>query len=468
MATVHGSNNAEVINGLDGVTQGADTIYAYDGDDEIWALGGDDTISGMAGADKIFGGAGSDTASYALSSGLVVVNLATGAGFYGDAQGDTFNSVENVFGSKYNDVLIGDGNSNDLNGYIGDDSLKGGGGTDLLDGSYGNDILEGGAGADHLYGGADYDTASYVDSNAGVQVSLMTNEAHGGDAEGDTFSTIEGITGSDYADVIWGNDGNNVLKGLDGGDTLKGFGGADTLEGGDGNDFLYGGDGNDTLTAGGGTSNVLDGGTGNDTMIGGGGDDVFYIDAAGDAVTERPDGGLDWAYVSVNDTLDPGVEIGSVNTIAGLQLNGNGSDNTLYGNAGGDRLDGQGGIDYLSGGDATDDLYGGASGDFLFGDGSGDMLVGGTGNDQLTGGAGEDLFLFLGDDGIDTITDFIAGDSSNEHIWLQGYGIASYAELQTHMSQVGANVVIAFDAANQITLQNVNLASLNAGDFLLG
>ena len=64
-------------------------------------------------------------------------------------------------------------------------------------------------------------------------VSLITDTAAGGDAEGDELNSIENLTGSAYDDDLWGNDGANVLNGDGGNDTLKGFGGADTLYGGE-------------------------------------------------------------------------------------------------------------------------------------------------------------------------------------------------------------------------------------------
>ena len=53
-------------------------------------------------------------------------------------------------------------------------------------------MLDGGAGADTLVGGAGIDTISYTTSATGVVVSLAT-----GTAEGDSFSGIEQVLGSD-------------------------------------------------------------------------------------------------------------------------------------------------------------------------------------------------------------------------------------------------------------------------------
>jgi Ca2+-binding RTX toxin-like protein len=94
-------------------------------------------------------------------------------------------------------------------------------------------------------------------------------------------------------------------------------------------------------------------------------------------------------------------------------------------------------------------------------------LVGGRDNDLLLGQNGNDRFVFTAGDGIDRIVDFVAGNNSGDIIELNGYGVTNFTVLQQLMVQSGADVVITFDAANQITLSNVQLAALNQGDFVL-
>ena len=43
---------------------------------------------------------------------------------------------------------------------------------------------------------------------------------------------------------------------------------------------------------------------------------------------------------------------------------------------------------------------------------------------------------------------------------------SDFADVQSHMQQVGNDVVITYDDGNSITLQNTNIGSLNANDFL--
>jgi serralysin len=68
----------------------------------------------------------------------------------GDGGSDTFSSIENLTGSAFDDLLVGDANANILSGGLGRDVIIAGGG---------NDIINGGAGVpNELYGGAGDDT----------------------------------------------------------------------------------------------------------------------------------------------------------------------------------------------------------------------------------------------------------------------------------------------------------------------
>jgi Ca2+-binding RTX toxin-like protein len=260
MALIKGTNSGDTLNWLDGISDSPDIIYGYGGNDTINAMGGDDTIHGGAGADTIDGGWGSDTVVYTDSDEGVYVDLTIGKGYEGTAQGDTLKNVENVTGSWYDDLLIGNGANNRLSGGDGIDVLRGGGGADTLIGGNGDDVLKGGSGGDQLHGGDGIDTLDYSDSNIGVDVLMYFGTAEDGYAQGDVYSGIENVTGSGYDDQLGGDGGDNVLRGL---------GGHDGLVGSDGNDQLYGDDGND----------ILVGGHGGDLMVGGSGADTFvYTD----------------------------------------------------------------------------------------------------------------------------------------------------------------------------------------------
>lgn len=198
-ATLTGSSQDDTING-------GSSLH-----DTINGGFGNDTMNGGGGADTFDGGDGVDTVVYVTSPYGVQVNLATGIGAGGDAEGDTLTHVENLTGSRSADVLIGD---------AGDNTLLGGDG---------NDDLTGAGGRDHLDGGKGVDTAHYDASPAGVQVDLAAGTGTGGDADGDTLVSIRNVVGSAFADVLTGNVHNNTLFGGAGIDYLTGGGGADTF-----------------------------------------------------------------------------------------------------------------------------------------------------------------------------------------------------------------------------------------------
>lgn len=297
MANVLGTENSETLNGADGVTNGPDDIYGLGGDDFLYGNGGNDMLKGGAGADSLNGGSGIDTANYTGSDEGVTVNLNTGTGVGGTAEGDTLVNIENLTGSSHNDNLIGDSGANVIDGWDGNDNLFGLGGNDSLIGDTGNDNLKGGGGADSLNGGSGIDTASYVDSSGGVIASLNLGFGQFSDAAGDTYTDIENLTGSSHADTLHGDSGANVLNGQGGNDWLRGFDDKDTLIGSAGNDLLEGDKGKDTLRGGSG-NDTLEGGKGNDTLRGGAGNDdltgnsgkdKFYFDTALNEATNIDD-----------------------------------------------------------------------------------------------------------------------------------------------------------------------------------
>jgi Ca2+-binding RTX toxin-like protein len=270
-----GDVNYVLINGADGVTDGSDQIVGTDGVDHIYAGGGQDIIKGGGGADLIDGGAGRDGVSYEDSDVGVDVSLVTGKGHHGTAEGDTLISIEDLYGSKYDDKLVGDAGDNLLSGADGNDTLKGGGGADVLKGGDGNDVMQIDGPDDRAYGGAGNDTV-IVDGAQGYKIDLRSGfidfnpfvngigphnrpYAEGGygpgffpHAPGDQpqLTDVENVIGTKFNDAIYGNDDANNLSGGDGDDVLSGKGGDDIISGGNGKDLIFGGTGADTLTGG--------------------------------------------------------------------------------------------------------------------------------------------------------------------------------------------------------------------------
>jgi Ca2+-binding RTX toxin-like protein len=323
-------------------------------------------------------------------------------------------------------TLRGDSEANILQGGTGDDTLFGRGGNDTLEGGHGADLLNGGGGR--------HDVATYAGSNAGVIVDLLAGTATGGHAQGDTLVGIEELTGSGYADELTGDAGAN---------RLVGGGGNDMLFGGDGNDVLVGGFGRDHLDGGAGDRDTADysgaiGAVWVDLLFGG-----SLGEANGDTYT-----GVEWATGSAfND-----------------QIHGDFADNHLLGGAGDDWITGEAGNDRLQGEEGNDHLDGG--------DGN-DRLIGGAGNDLLYGGDGVDVFVFADEFGDDVIQDFWAGPGATDRIRLEGEtGVASFAELQSHMSYVelyagNPQSGLLIQLANgSITLAHTFIEDLVANDFV--
>ena len=292
---------------------------------------------------------------------------------------------ERITGATGNDVISG----ND-----GNDKLFGLAGNDTLDGGNGNDGLLGGAGDDTLIGGAGNDTASYIDSTGGVTVSLLIAgaQAVGGGQGNDTLSGIENLTGSAFADTLTGDA----------------------------------------------TDNILDGSAGADALIGGLGNDTFYIDDAGDVITELSGEGTD-TVVSALFSYTLGANLENL-TLLGDAIKGVGNslDNVIIGNAQWNALRGGAGADTINGG---------------------------AGNDTLTGGTGSDIFVFNQGTNQDMVMDFASGADKLD---LRAFGFASFAAVQaaTH-NDANGYAVIDLGNGDNVTLFGFASNQLQSGDVII-
>lgn len=113
----------------------------------------DTFLAGINGT-RFEGGSGFDTVDYRQSTSGVTVNLSTGQGAGGWAQGDSYQSIERVWGSNFNDILTASNSGSFLFSFNGVDHLIGGAGNDVLDLHAGNSSLAG----DRAEGGAGNDT----------------------------------------------------------------------------------------------------------------------------------------------------------------------------------------------------------------------------------------------------------------------------------------------------------------------
>ncbi len=174
--TLIGSSIANVLSG----GEGSDNLDGGDGHDSLEGGSGNDTLNGGIGNDRLApdnggigndvvnGGDGIDTVDYRSLGGSQGVQLDLRLIGAQDTKGagiDTILNIEQIYGSNFNDIIIGTEGDNWMHASKGSDSLFGAGGNDLLfsdpvdtagdslDGGSGNDKLQGGFGNDTLTGG---------------------------------------------------------------------------------------------------------------------------------------------------------------------------------------------------------------------------------------------------------------------------------------------------------------------------
>ena len=489
---------------------------------------GRDTIDGGSGADTMKGGFGNDV-FYVENAGDVVIESTNGAAGGWDVVYSYISFVLDTHTEEL--VLTGPGNLSAVGNHW----------NNRLTGNAGHNLLDGGSSTagDTMIGGAGNDT--YIVGN--VRDRVIETDAYGADAGGvdlvrttlsifDLAKTpfVENVTfvgtgafrgyGNEQANLIIGGAGDDVLYSVTGigDDTLMGGAGDDmyVVRGagdsiwevaGDGFDTIrtdlasfklpghveslfYTGSGSfsaqgstagDLITSGAG-NDTLDGWIGADTMKGGNGDDRYYVDNAGDVVSEWVNGGWDVVYSGISyalpDNVDEVVLLGAGNTAAtgnalnnrlvgnaganALEGGGSWSGDTLVGGAGNDtyivssskdrlietELDGSdsGGIDVVRTAVSSFDLGHAANVENLIYTGSGnfrgtgneianhmiggagnDILDGGAGADTLKGGLGADTFVFAkGEAQGDVVLDF--SRTEGDQLRLEGYGAGSTIE----------------------------------------
>jgi Ca2+-binding RTX toxin-like protein len=298
------------------------------GNDALNGFSGNDILLGGPEGDALYGGDGFDLADYVTATSGVVASLADPSVNTGHAAGDTYNSIEGIWGSAFDDTLIGDGNRNELYGWDGNDLLDGGPGSpDDVVNPFAGDTMFGGTGNDTYIVDALYDAAiEFVGEGIDTVLTTISYSLP-------LFSEVENITfigvgdftsfGNALDNVMIGGAGNDLLFGDNGGDPLL-EGGDDTFVGGGGNDVLWGDTGSDTAVYSGNSTDYWFAGTTEHFMVtdgvGGDGTDVLHwVD-----FLQFADGTF-----AVSDFLDPPTPGGS----APNDFDGNGMSDILWYNS---------------------------------------------------------------------------------------------------------------------------------------
>ena len=203
-----------------------DAIHGDSGDDFLSGFDGNDLLDGRAGNDVLTGGTGADTFVYADGGGvdvitdfnrtegdLIDVSGVSGIFSFADIQsraisasgstiidfgGGNILTLSGVASVQQSDFIF----SSSLNGTPGPDVLLGTSQADAMFGLGGNDRLQGFAGNDQLDGGTGFDRAVYKDASGGISVNLAAGTASGPGVGTDTLVGIEGVVGSDFADIF--------------------------------------------------------------------------------------------------------------------------------------------------------------------------------------------------------------------------------------------------------------------------
>lgn len=455
---------------------GSDFIIGGDEDNHFIGNGGDDTFIGGFGIDVFEGGMGDDEVRYTDSLIAVNINLATSTYIGNVAAGDTFISIEDIFGSNFDDTLTGDDEDNQLSGGNGDD------------------LLDGGEGADALIGGGNTsagDTVTYAASGGTVIVNLTTGGI-GNIAEGDTYSGIENIIGTNFQDSITGDYSANILSGGLGDDFLFGEGGDDTFVASAGADTFFGGTGNDTVdytasdagvtisletgTAAGGyangdsltdiesitgsafadiltgddNDNTLDGGDENDTLRGGlGADTIIGGDGFDTASYADSNEGVtvslrDNAPVATGGTAE-GDTLSGIEGLIGSEFNDNltGQENNVE--------------DFIDAGDGNDTIYT---------RGGNDTIIAGDGDDHIIVSLNSDQFANSGD---------VTGGEGNDTLDFSGTGSNNSSQIIANLSTQAMtyitplNTLITNTVEDEVTFSGIeNLIGASSQDHLTG
>ena len=396
--TINGDDSSNILYGL----KGNDAIVGNGGDDTIYGNDGNDVLEGGKGNDVLQGDYGDDTYVYSKGDGNDTIRdlrgnntvdfkdiISSEVGFIKENSNllvkirDTneqitimnfFNSESSSMSFKFADgvivdnegakaaVLIGDNNSNSIQGYDSNDILKGNGGDDTLYGGKGDDGIEGGAGNDILVGNEGVDTYAFGRGDGQDVIYAL-------DADCGRFNIDDK---GNYNIPYYYNQQN--VKGTD---IIK------FKEGVTKNDLIFERSGvnrHDLLI-----------------KIKDTNDSITVKDMFSDDVSSRGIDKIEFADGSFMDIED----IHKSTPIITNQYN----QQQIYGSMYSDTVIGDEQNNSIQGKDGNDVIHGHEGDDKLYGDTGNDTLIGGKGNDCLDGGSGNDVYVYNKGDGNDTIYD---------------------------------------------------------------
>ena len=117
------------------------------------------------------------------------------------------------------------------------------------------------------------------------------------------------------------------------------------------------------------------------------------------------------------------------------------------------------------------DVMSGTVGDeAIFAGAQDDIITGNGGADRLSGGEGDDTFVFTRSGGTATVIDFEDGEGGQDMLDVSAFGFADFAAIFAQAGTTGPgarDVLIQLDADNAVVLKDVDLANLDATDFVL-
>lgn len=306
---------------------GDDVLHGGEGADGLWGGKGADILDGGkdTGTDRAAEGWGwllGDAALYYFAEEGVTVNMASGRGEAGEAEGDTLKNIEVVIGSVYSDTFIAGPGPDIFHGFYGADNTvsfeasKHGVSVNLGTDNSNTDAVEFNF-LSWTLPDVEYDHDGNPDTDDVPGIRAESGFSDKGYQVGDLYGDIHNLTGSGKDDALTGDGNANVLKGGAGKDDLNGGAEADKLHGGAGDDRLgerlnndgtvaaeeagddqlYGDAGNDTLR----------GGAGNDRLYGGSGDNDLHGGEGADIFVFKPGNGHDVILdftINTNGTAD--------------------------------------------------------------------------------------------------------------------------------------------------------------------